>query len=297
MNSLYITETYKTLPLKVDYRSLAYPLLLLFIALLIATLRWTGLPLEATLTIAFMASLLMLGIDEILIPFRSDWEPDRREWLQNLAQFLPNGLLDNAGQLLAILIAMQLGTSEQRLPLLIAVPLAIVISEFCSYWTHRLGHEAPWLWKIHGIHHTPGKVNLVNTNTIHFLDMLLTSLFSALPLVLLGFSGEAIAIALFITGLQNFVVHVNADIRLGKGGYIFMGPAHHRLHHSVIVNEAQNYGTCITLWDRVFGTFVTPDKEPAAVGIAAPHTFPAPAELLKSQLFPFHRLAGTGSQQ
>ena len=193
MNSLYITEAYKTLPLKVGYRSLAYPLLLLFIALLIATLRWTGLPLEATLTIAFMASLLMLGINEILIPFRSDWEPDRREWLQNLAQFLPNGLLDNAGQLLAILIAMQLGSGEQRLPLLIAVPLAIVISEFFSYWTHR--------------------------------------------------------------------------------------------------------GTCIALWDRVFGTFVTPDKEPAAVGVAAPHAFPAPAELLKSQLFPFHRLAGTGGQQ
>lgn len=73
MNSLYITDTYKISPLKVDYRSLAYPLLLLFITLLIATLRWTGLPLEATLTIAFMASLLMLGIDEILIPFRFDW--------------------------------------------------------------------------------------------------------------------------------------------------------------------------------------------------------------------------------
>ena len=269
--------------------------MLLFITLLIATLRWAGLPLEATLTIAFMASLLMLGINEILIPFRSDWEPDRREWLQNLAQFLPNGLLDNAGQLLAILIAMQLGTSEQRLPLPIAVPLAIVISEFFSYWTHRLGHEAPWLWKMHGIHHTPGKVNLVNTNTIHFLDMLLTSLFSALPLVLLGFSGEAIAIALFITGLQNFIVHVNADIRLGKVGYIFMGPAHHRLHHSVIVSEAQNYGATIALWDRVFGTFLKPDKEPGAVGIAAPHTFPAPDELLKNQLFPFHRATGTDS--
>jgi sterol desaturase/sphingolipid hydroxylase (fatty acid hydroxylase superfamily) len=235
-----------------------------------------------------MTSLVFLGAHEILIPFRPDWQPDRREWLQNLAQVLPNGLLDNSGQLLAILIAMQLGASEQQLPLLIAVPLAILISEFFSYWTQRLGHEVPWLWKIHGIHHTPGKVNLVNTNTIHFLDMLLTSLFSALPLILLGFSGDAIAIALFITGLQNFVVHVNADIRLGKAGVIFMGPAHHRLHHSVIVSEAQNYGTSIALWDHVFGTFVTPDKEPADVGIATPHNFPAPAELLESQLFPFH---------
>jgi len=297
MNNQYISDSYKQSPLIIDYRILAYPLLFLFIAALITGLRLTGLPLEAALTITFMISLIMLGILETLIPFRPDWQPDRREWLQNLAQFLPNGLLDNGGQLLAILIAMQLGTSEQRLPLLIAVPLAILISEFFSYWIHRLGHEVPWLWKIHGIHHTPGKVNLVNTNTIHFLDMFLSSLISALPLVLLGFSGEAIAIALFITGLQNFVVHVNADIRLGKAGVIFMGPAHHRLHHSVIVSEAQNYGTSIALWDHVFGTFVVPDKEPAEVGIAAPHAFPAPSELLKSQLYPFHKFADSGGKQ
>ena len=293
MNNQAISVSYRHTPHSIDYRYLAHPLLLLANGLLIAGLYGWGLPLEATLTIAFMASLVFLGIHEFLLPFRPEWRPGRREWLQNLAQFLPNGLLDNAGQLLALLIAMQFGAKEQWLPLVFAIPLAIVVSEFFSYWTHRLGHEVPWLWKIHGIHHIPGKVNLVNTNTIHFLDMLLTSLFSALPLVLLGFSSEAIAIALFITGPQNFVVHVNADFRLGKAGYIFMGPAHHRLHHSVIVKEAQNYGTCIALWDHVFGTLVTPDKEPTNVGIAAPHAFPAPAELLKSQLFPFHRSAGS----
>jgi sterol desaturase/sphingolipid hydroxylase (fatty acid hydroxylase superfamily) len=187
MNNQAISVSYRHTPRSIDYRHLAHPLLLLANGLLIAGLYGWGLPLEATLTIAFMTSLVFLGIHEFLLPFRSEWRPGRREWLQNLAQFLPNGLLDNAGQLLALLIAMQFGAREQWLPLVFAIPLAIVVSEFFSYWTHRLGHEVPWLWKIHGIHHTPGKVNLVNTNTIHFLDMLLTSLFRALPLVLLGF--------------------------------------------------------------------------------------------------------------
>lgn len=31
--------------------------------------------------------------------------------------------------------------------------------------------------------------------------------------------------------------------------------------------------------------------------IAAPHTFPAPSELLKSQLYPFHQFADTGGKQ
>jgi sterol desaturase/sphingolipid hydroxylase (fatty acid hydroxylase superfamily) len=204
---------------------------LLFLAMLLS-LPW---PLEAALSIAFMGTLLALGIYEQLAPYRADWRANRKEWVMNLAQFLPNGLLDNAGQLLAILIALQLGQAEQALPTVLAIPLAIVISELFAYWFHRL----PWLWKIHGIHHTPSKVNLVNTNTIHFLDMLLTSLFSALPLVLLGFSDENIAIALFFTGIQNFIVHTNANIRPGCFSRFLMGPAHHRLHHSTITAPSQ----------------------------------------------------------
>ncbi|MGB5304857.1 MAG: hypothetical protein WBO57_01290 [Gammaproteobacteria bacterium] len=38
------------------------------------------------------------------------------------------------------------------------------------------------MWKVHGTHHSPDKVDLVNTDTIHFLDMVGTSLVSALAL-------------------------------------------------------------------------------------------------------------------
>ena len=270
---------------------------LLFLAMLLSL----PLPLEAALSIAFMGTLLALGIYEQSAPYRADWRANRKEWVMNLAQFLPNGLLDNAGQLLAILIALQLGQAEQALPTVLAIPLAIVISELFAYWFHRLSHRLPWLWKIHGIHHTPSKVNLVNTNTIHFLDMLLTSLFSALPLVLLGFSDESIAIALFFTGIQNFIVHTNANIRPGCFSRFLMGPAHHRLHHSPITSEAQNYGTSIALWDHVFGTFVRPDRAPKTVGIAAPNAFPEPGAPLKCQLFPFrvnqHKESNTGTDQ
>jgi sterol desaturase/sphingolipid hydroxylase (fatty acid hydroxylase superfamily) len=289
LENIIDTVSYERSPRCPGYRYLAYPLLLTGNVALIASLTVAGLPLELALTAAFMGSLVVLGIHERLLPFRADWQPNRREWLQNLGQFLPNGLLDNAGQLVALLIAMQFGAQQPLLPLVIAVPLAIVISEFFSYWIHRLGHEIPWLWKVHGIHHTPGKVNLVNTNTIHFLDMFVSSLVSALPLVLIGFSGEAIALALFFTGLQNFIVHVNADIRPGRLEQVFMGPAHHRLHHSVIVSEAQNFGTSITLWDQLFGTYVSPEKVPLQVGIASPNDFPDAAAVMQSQLFPFRQ--------
>lgn len=272
---------------------LVWPALLLALAGLASVLVHAGAALEATLTIAFLGGLGLLALYENRRPCRPDWQADRREWAANLAQFLPNGLLDSAGQMAAILIAIRFGAQENTLPLWLAVPLAIVISELFAYWTHRLGHTVPWLRRIHGIHHVPGKVNLVNTNTIHFLDMFGTALVSALPLVLLGFSREAMAIALFITGLQNFVVHVNADIRRGRAGRILMGPAHHRLHHSTRTEEAQNYGTTLALWDRVFGTYVPAhDRTPAQVGVADPGSFPPDRDLLASQPFPFNRQTG-----
>jgi len=269
--------------------------------LLLGMLLSLQLPLEAALTIAFMGAPLGPGIYEHLAPYRRDWRANKEEWMMNLAQFLPNGLLDKAGMLLAILIAVQFGQAEQALPTLLAIPLAIVISELFAYWFHRLSHRQPWLWKIHGIHHTPSKVNLVNTNTIHFLDMLLTSLFSALPLVAPGFSDKTMAIALFITGVQNFIVHTNANIRPGGFCRFLMGPAHHRLHHSTITPEAQNYGTTIALRDQVFGIFVLPDRAPGAVGIAEPNAFPSPTAPLQCQLFPFqinqNRVSNTGMDQ
>jgi len=275
--------------------TLAYPLLIVLNLALWAGLRSSGLELESIFTIAFMVSLVYLGLLESLLPFRRDWRPTGTEWLLNAAAFFPNGLLDIAGRLLASLIAIRLGSLENNLAFLLAVPLAIGISEFCAYWVHRLGHRVAWLWKIHGIHHLPGKVNLVNTNTIHFLDMLGTSLASALPLVMLGFSREAIALALFITGLHNFIVHVNADIRLGKLGYLLMGPAHHRLHHSIVAEEAQNYGTTLAIWDQLFGTFIPAhDISPRGVGVIAPDSFPPVDRVLQCQLHPFRCAGNTG---
>ena len=277
---------------------LTYPLLVLFNLAIWAGLVNTGLALESIFTLAFLTSLLSLGLLESRAPFRHDWRPTGTEWLLNAAAFFPNGLLDTAGRLLAALIAIRLGAQENSLPFPLAVPLAIVVSEFFTYWAHRLGHRVAWLWKVHGIHHLPDKVNLANTNTIHFLDMFGTSLVSALPLVLLGFSSEAIALALFITGLQNFIVHVNTDIRLGRLGYLIMGPAHHRLHHSIIAAEAQNYGTTLALWDQLFGTFLYgPGKTPRVVGVIAPGKFPSANRVLHCQLHPFLKADATGGDE
>jgi len=83
-------------------------------------------------------------------------------------------------------------------------------------------------------------------------------------------------------------VHANIDVELGWLGYLIMGPAHHRLHHSTVIDEAGNFASATTVWDIAFGTFVyEPGQRPEAVGVVRPETFPSPMNVVRNQLHPF----------
>ena len=52
--------------------------------------------------------------------------------------------------------------------------------------------------------------------------------------------------------------------------FLFNTPSHHRVHHGS--NEQyidKNYGGCLIIWDRIFGTF-EPEDEPVEYGITKP---------------------------
>jgi sterol desaturase/sphingolipid hydroxylase (fatty acid hydroxylase superfamily) len=59
---------------------------------------------------------------------------------------------------------------------------------------------------------------------------------------------------------HDHVARVDDDVlALGISGKVFISPAAHRLHH--IRDEelmGSNYGNMLTLWDKVFGTYVDP---------------------------------------
>jgi hypothetical protein len=48
----------------------------------------------------------------------------------------------------------------------------------------------------------------------------------------------------------------------GPIGRWFYSPAHHQIHHSTDpAHFGRNLGSMLTLWDGLFGTLLTPDKE------------------------------------
>jgi sterol desaturase/sphingolipid hydroxylase (fatty acid hydroxylase superfamily) len=77
--------------------------------------------------------------------------------------------------------------------------------------------------------------------------------------LLLGLPYGAIAVAFLVRAWWGYFIHADVPWTLGPLGKVLISPAAHRLHH--IRDEAlmgANYGNTVTLWDKLFGTYVDP---------------------------------------
>jgi sterol desaturase/sphingolipid hydroxylase (fatty acid hydroxylase superfamily) len=140
----------------------------------------------------------------------------------------------------------------------VSVIAAIIMMEFAAYWRHRFEH-ARALWPIHATHHADEAMNWLSVRRKHPLGEMLSVLIDNLPVVLLGLPFWAIAAAALIRGWWGYFIHADVPWTLGRLGKVLISPAAHRLHH--IRDEAlmgTNYGNMLTVWDKVFGTYVDP---------------------------------------
>jgi sterol desaturase/sphingolipid hydroxylase (fatty acid hydroxylase superfamily) len=271
-------------------RYVAYPVLLLIaVATVIVSIR-----LDATLPLINFGFVVFafgyLALLEQVIPYDRGWLPEAWEWRRDglyyvvtmMSGGLARGAIAAAGTLVAPL--------RTSLPLWAEIPLAMVVMSFCSFMFHRLSHHVPWLWKLHGVHHAPPKVNVANNSVNQFLDVTLNSLASQLPLFLLGLSQPAVFAATVFKAAQGYGVHANIDVKLGWLNYLFVTPEQHRLHNSTVPHESGHYAADLPFWDLLFGSFTwAPDRTPRTVGLQDPTAFPSVRSVLANQVHPFRR--------
>lgn len=146
-----------------------------------------------------------------------------------------------------------------------------------DYWAHRLAHESQWWWKLHAVHHAPHRMVALNNLRLHPVDLLLKTLFSSAPVLALGFSPEAIALAASVRGLNVAFQHADVDLRHGFLNRVFATNSVHRWHHSAKRAEADaNYGGVLSIFDVVFGTYQVPaeDQDPHEMGLYDEQHYP-----------------------
>jgi sterol desaturase/sphingolipid hydroxylase (fatty acid hydroxylase superfamily) len=279
----------------------AYPLLLLGAALTAQQALTRGWALGPVTFATVLGTMAYLALLERMLPYRDDWHPTRAEWGRDGLYFSMSLVVGALAQAALSALPVSFASTRQVLPLWLEMCAALLISTFFTYWFHRIGHVSPWMWKVHGVHHVPRKVNLANNNVVQIIDTFGANLVPVLPLLLLGCSEQALFLVSVVTAVQGFGSHCNADVRLGWLNYLICGPEQHRLHHGLALAEAGHFGVDVSLWDHVFGSFTwRPGKQVERVGVLEPASFPPETALLANQLHPFRRArraARTGSKR
>ena len=151
------------------------------------------------------------------------------------------------------------------LPVVIEALIAILLLDLGIYAQHVASHKIPLLWRVHRVHHADPDIDATTGIRFHPIEIVLSMLYKFVLIVLIGPSVMAVLIFEIVLNSTALFNHANIFLpaRLDKIlRLILVTPDVHRVHHSVIARETDsNYGFNLTIWDRLFGTWIEqPEK-------------------------------------
>lgn len=216
---------------------------------------------------------------ELFFRLKKDQGILRRGWQVDLAHYVANHIFNGAIVVLLFLPANWLNAQfsleslqawASSLPLLVQVLAIMMVTDLAQYWVHRAFHQVPFLWRFHRIHHSVEKMDWLAGSRLHIVDILLTRSLSLIPMVVLGFSMEAINIYLPILAVQAVFIHCNLEFEFRWLQKIITTPKFHHWHHTSDKEHLdRNFAISLPLWDLLFGTFHSPRGQwPRGYGLA-----------------------------
>ncbi|MHC8510253.1 MAG: sterol desaturase family protein [Rhodospirillales bacterium] len=222
---------------------------------------------ESALRLAAFAGVLVLmsGL-EALWPRRVRGRPRAGRWSANIGVVVIAAMLARAVMPLlpvgAALWAEARGFglfNALEIPLVIAVPAAVVLLDLAIYAQHVLFHKVPVLWRLHRMHHSDVDLDATSGVRFHPVEIILSLMIKIVLAVLLGAPAAAVMIFELLLNTTAMFSHANlnlparADAALRR---VIVTPDMHRVHHSTLRAEHDtNYGFNLSIWDRLFGTY------------------------------------------
>jgi sterol desaturase/sphingolipid hydroxylase (fatty acid hydroxylase superfamily) len=220
----------------------------------------------------FALFAVVFGALEWLRPHKSRPRFSIRRYRTDLLHAFVGGFLIRAGTtavLVLILDRTGRGTLAVELPLVIQVVVIFVLADLAFWLAHRACHAVPFLWRFHKIHHSSAHLDWLASYRVHPVDQILNSTVIALPTLLIGFSPTAVLIHAFIFEWHSTLLHSNLRVSFGALGKVFATTQFHHWHHAEEVEaHDRNFGGQLTIWDRLFGTWIDPPGFPVRYGVA-----------------------------
>lgn len=135
-----------------------------------------------------------------------------------------------------------------------------LLIDIWTYWWHRFNHTVPFLWRFHRMHHSDPEMDVTTGSRFHLGEITLSSCIRIALIPILGLSIDSL---ILFDVVQLPIIHFHhANLflpdKLDKYlRYIIVTPYMHKVHHSRVKRETDsNYTSVLSIWDRVFGSYV-----------------------------------------
>ena len=209
--------------------------------------------------------IVLLWVAESAWPHLAEFASARERWrhaARNLSMALLNygvGLLGVAA-LIAWAASHEFGLFHRlRLNEPWHTILVLLCFDAWMYLWHRLNHVVPFLWRFHRMHHSDPAMDVSSGLRFHPGEIVLSGAARALVMPILGMSMHQLL--LYETLLLPVVLFHHSNLALPRWldesiRRLIVTPWMHWVHHSRICEETNsNYGSVLSIWDRLFGSY------------------------------------------
>lgn len=234
--------------------------------------------------LVYLAALLVGALAlERAAPWRLVAQMDFARWARNFTMYFYGviilGLLPTisgyGGAIAAE--ASRFGLFNQlNIPFWSELTATVIVLDAVAFAQHRALHQWYWLWRLHRAHHLDKLVDATTSLRFHPTETVFRAATELLIVVALGLPPEGILLGFAVLALANTATHMNIALppaierALSK---VIVTPGVHRVHHAANVGlHNMNFGTVLTLWDRLSKTFASPEalSRDAALGLEGP---------------------------
>lgn len=266
------------------------------------SMDWTG-DSGALVSLGLMAGVFALfALLEALLPFRRATQSKPARWFTNIALFaidtLAVRLLLPVAMVGGALLAQERGWGLFNLveaPAWLAFITTILALDLALYVQHWATHRVPWFWRLHRVHHTDRDFDVTTAARFHPVEIVLSMVWKVAVVIAIG--APALAVFVFETGFALLTLWTHTNLSLPQKldtafRKVIVTPDMHRIHHSARMPETNsNYGTFLSAWDRMFGTYASEPQDPQHEMMIGLEEWQddRPARLGFSLLLPFQR--------
>ena len=153
----------------------------------------------------------------------------------------------------------------------------LVLDLIAQYGVHYFLHKVRWMWRLHIVHHSDKNVDVTTGTRHHPLDFLMREFFALGAVVIMGMPISFYLFYRILSVLFTYWTHANINLPLWLDkslSYFIVTPNMHKFHHHhQLPWTDSNYGNMLSIWDRIFGTYVYDDTDKIIYGVdIADHT-------------------------